>query len=435
MRNTKTIPLAAAIMFSLPAMAAPSASLPTSPTGTPWVRHVITALSVGADGVDVRDVNGDGLRDVTTAWEEGGIVTVSLHPPAGSDPRLAWPTSVVATGMHGVEDAKFANLDGDGQVDVISANDGGQRISAHFAGSPWSTVTIASSLGHNRWMQAAAADIDGDGNMDIVAGSRAGTAVNPAVIAWFRNPGPNLAREGTAWTYHEMTKAGWTMSVISTDVDGDGDPDTIVSDRGSFRQPNNVVSWENYGARWIETVRRGNAAPTFVNHAIEIAGSCAMCTPGDAMFVALHDMDGDGVLDLIDGTSSGNRPNRVVVHRNLAAWGPPSTWSNDLLPTRTNVGHYQGVAVGDIDGDRLLDLVISTWEADKLPASPLSGVYWERNLGDGRWEARELSGPLGTKHDNAVLDDVDGDGDLDVINTEQVENLGVIWFENPGVRN
>ena len=37
----------------------------------PWPRHVIDDSSVGADGVRLADVNGDGLPDITTGWEEG----------------------------------------------------------------------------------------------------------------------------------------------------------------------------------------------------------------------------------------------------------------------------------------------------------------------------------------------------------------------------
>lgn len=429
------LPLIAACALTLAAASIASLRAQPSPYQTPWVRHSITAISQGADGVDLRDINGDGLRDVTTAWEEGGVVTVSLHPSADADPRLPWPTSVIASGLRGAEDAKFADLDGDGQIDVISANDSGARLYAHFSGPAWTTITLTSSMGHNRWMQVASADIDGDGNLDIIAGSRAGTAANPAVIAWFRNPGSPLARDGSAWTYNEMTKAGWAMSVIAQDVDGDGDTDTVVSDRAAFRHADNTVSWSRYGVRWIETVRLSNAAPTFINHAIGVAGNCKTCTPGDEMFATLHDFDGDGVLDLIDGASSSNRPDRIVIRRNLAGWGPPATWSHELVPAPSNAGHYQGVVIGDIDGDGLDDLVVSTWESDRLPASPLSGVYWQRNLGDGRWEQEELSGPAGTKYDNAVLEDVDVDGDLDVITSEQVENQGVIWFENPGFQS
>ena len=34
--------------------------------------------------------------------------------------------------------------------------------------------------------------------------------------------------------------------------------------------------------------------------------------------------------------------------------------------------------------------------------------------------------------DLAELVDLDADGDLDVITCEEKENLGVIWYENPG---
>ena len=46
----------------------------------------------------------------------------------------------------------------------------------------------------------------------------------------------------------------------------------------------------------------------------------------------------------------------------------------------------------------------------------------------------------GIKHDKLMLDDLDGDGDLDIVTTEESGNtglyfidrgLGLIWYENP----
>ena len=58
------------------------------------------------------------------------------------------------------------------------------------------------------------------------------------------------------------------------------------------------------------------------------------------------------------------------------------------------------------------------------------------------WDRGEISGDAigdGVKFDNLIWYDIDEDGDLDVITTEQNEpmvdgpgpGLGVIWYENP----
>ena len=39
------------------------------------------------------------------------------------------------------------------------------------------------------------------------------------------------------------------------------------------------------------------------------------------------------------------------------------------------------------------------------------------------------------KMDNAWIDDLDGDGDKDVVTTEENGGWGVIWFENPATGN
>ena len=43
----------------------------------------------------------------------------------------------------------------------------------------------------------------------------------------------------------------------------------------------------------------------------------------------------------------------------------------------------------------------------------------------------DVSGRVGVKFDLVELVDLDGDGDLDAITCEEVDNLGVFWFENP----
>jgi len=47
------------------------------------------------------------------------------------------------------------------------------------------------------------------------------------------------------------------------------------------------------------------------------------------------------------------------------------------------------------------------------------------------WTAFDIAGLSGTKFDLVQPVDLDGDGDLDVMTTEETERLGVIWYENP----
>ena len=75
--------------------------------------------------------------------------------------------------------------------------------------------------------------------------------------------------------------------------------------------------------------------------------------------------------------------------------------------------------------------------ASFVKAKDKPGLLWLSHDGSpftGKWTAHELSGVDGVKHDLVALVDLDGDGDLDVITTEEVANLGVIWYENPTKR-
>ena len=71
------------------------------------------------------DVNGDGHLDITTGWEEGGVVRVYVNP-GPSKAAAIWPAATVGT-VKSPEDAVFADLDGDGSEDVVSSCEGKTR--------------------------------------------------------------------------------------------------------------------------------------------------------------------------------------------------------------------------------------------------------------------------------------------------------------------
>src|SRR5262245_36447465 len=91
----------------------------------------------GADGVNVADVDGDGDLDVVSGWEESNNAFIYFNPlvnpleiSSTQTCRGQWPL-VDSTGgfaTTGVEDATFGDLDADGVIDsMISSNEQERR--------------------------------------------------------------------------------------------------------------------------------------------------------------------------------------------------------------------------------------------------------------------------------------------------------------------
>lgn len=122
--------------------------------------HVIDNSSAGADGVRLADANGDRLPNVAAGWEEGGLIRVYLHPGTRAA-RRPWPAVTVGQ-VSSPEDAVFADLDGDGVVDVVSCCEGQEKTvffhwaprerSRYLDPTAWKTEALPASKGLCQWM-------------------------------------------------------------------------------------------------------------------------------------------------------------------------------------------------------------------------------------------------------------------------------------------
>jgi hypothetical protein len=148
------------------------------------------------------------------------------------------------------------------------------------------------------------------------------------------------------------------------------------------------------------------------------------------MFMDMADLDGDGLEDVIV-TEATTR--KIVFLKRQDKTG--QNWKKYDIDIPGYTGRPKSVAVGDINKDGKLDLVISFEEAE----GEIEGVFWlsyNNQPADPVWKWFKVSGSEGIKYDRIELVDLDGDGDLDVLTCEEnygpdSKGLGIIWYENP----
>lgn len=405
------------------AIAAEEGAAPVVPVENPgsahWELRIIDDSSSGADGVRLGDIDGDGLSDIVTGWEEGSVTRVYRNPGPASV-RNRWPAVTIGR-TPSVEDAMFADINADGLWEVVSSCEGEKRtMFVHWGPAPgeglldpgsWKTEPIPVTGNRSQWMFAVPAQIDGQRGMDLVVGSKG----DDGLIGWLESPAdPTALHE---WILHPLYAAGWIMSLVPTDLDGDGDIDIIASDRKGL----------NAGVLWLENPGSGRPAAAWKEHRIGGDGR-------EVMFLDLADLNGDGLQDIAVAV----KPKHVLLF--FQPPDPKQHWNSKTIAVAfpAGLGNAKAVSLGDIDLDGRTDLVFSCEGAEP----PARGVVWlspPSTPGDEAWLAHDISGEDGIKYDRIELVDLDQDGDLDVLTCEEnagaaSEGLGVIWYENPFAR-
>ena len=131
-------------------------------------------------------------------------------------------------------------MDGDGDMDILAASFQDDTIAWYenngAADPTWAASDIATSA--DAAYSVFAADMDGDGDMDIISAS-----LNDNAIAWYENNG---AADPT-WAASDIaTSAYGATSVFAADMDGDGDMDIVSSSH-----LDDPIAWyENNGAAY-----------------------------------------------------------------------------------------------------------------------------------------------------------------------------------------
>ncbi len=427
----------------------------------------------GSDGVDSATIGGN--LTVVSPWEQSGTITVSTKTGAGLG---TWSTITLAT-VVSTEDAKFCDVDQDGNLDVMAGGQG-KRIRIWFGPSPFTTSAyIDAATNLQQWMQLACTTpvsktFTGEADDDTLTATSHGWSTGDLVRV--SNSGGALPSGLSAATdYFVIRTATNTFKLASTranalagtqiDLTTDGTGTQTAS--GGMRvwaggrpvsggtayvgyfysgTPRTAASWtyvQIAQANWLMSLIPGDYD---ADGDLDVLISERQASAGAGIKGAkwyrfesggtwttknIYDFNGQGdpkflylenSTTVLIGGGSDTRPNKLVRSVTADNW---ASWTSTTLTYPSDTGWYQGVLPCDVTGDGNADYILTHSAA----TGSLLGVVSSENRGAG--STVDIDHAEGEKYDNALCVDVDGDTDMDIITSEQNAGLGVVYFLNP----
>ena len=344
--------------------------------------HIIEPVLNGFPSLVFHDVDADGDEDI--AIGEGAAPYSQISWYENQDGQFSG-RQILLDGLAGIRGFNFADLDGDGDTDLLLADydEGalGWRERMNGTLTFGSQNLIATQLDNPTVVFAF--DPNGDGEPDPVVklGNR---------YDWF----PNLGQGSSFGPQQLLGGASGSYHIRSFDFDLDGDEDycaTSIGANGSFER---VYLFENINNG--ETITR-----TTISGLLGAAG------------LAVADIDMDGFPDVI---ASSRTNGNTYWYRNEDGSGDFT--AGVLLDTHTN--NSLVVSTADFDGDGLPDLLTSGSEGARLLL----------NEGNAQFAVRQLTGRV-TALKAMDAGDLNGDqlSDLLLVGNSEPE---INWFFNSG---
>ncbi len=382
---------------------------------------------VDASTAAVADVNGDGTLDVVAAAWESDKISVLLGAGDGtfSTPIISRAQSIQPP-LSRIADIETGDLNGDGKVDLalvdaaygyvsilLGNGDGSlsQGDAYQLADSP-SPRTV--SMG----------DLDNDGDLDIVTGNH-----SPGSVTVLLGRGDGTFGGQASYQFVHL------MSAAIADVNEDGVLDVVAT-----------------GNRGVQ-ILPGNGDGTFGLAITAGAGAMSIAGSGN-QHTLIHDLNGDGHLDLV--SLSEQDTVSVLIGDGTGQFGQRFDF---MVGTESNV--LWSIGLADVDGDGALDVICGfglarvsvlrghgdgTFDGPVVRHGPVDGLYQVEIAdvnGDGHRDIVAIGDPdnddtvlsislgdgagrflgrsemvIGVDARLLAVGDVDGDGDVDVVTSE-----------------
>ncbi|MDD5687363.1 MAG: chitobiase/beta-hexosaminidase C-terminal domain-containing protein [Elusimicrobia bacterium] len=432
---------------------------PSNPVTGTWTKHLIEpGAQFNLHSLQIADFNKDGLPDIATSKMHNSIpsgvsgvgdVMVYYQYPKGTFN----PANKQVISTMGTHEIQAADFDNDGDIDLFGAN--WRNIGTIVVDSEGADIklwrntmttklalndftykqvdnnreryfcTTAESTGGGsgtKYFGTDAADFTGDGYKDIVSGKY-----------FYKNPGTDMIGTWTRTTFPVNVDG-----CLAVDVDADGVPEVIAE--GLFQSDaSHVGGTADPGVYLLK--KTGNTDTTADWTATKIIDDTVLGS-------TLH---GNGQGYLVADIVRGGKP-EILLEGNAAIYCVEIPNSNYTTPAswitkEIAACNEQGFAVGDINKDGLLDVVVGDY------TNLANGIYWCKNPGAGadghvqpiaNWTRNAIGNTqqtgtgVSTRYttDRIKVADINNDGRLDVVVSNEYYQGGVwpsdvktFWFE------
>lgn len=323
---------------------------------------------------EIADVDGDGLMDILTA-SEGPLSAAGWYRNLGNG-KFASDLKQLMSSAGQLKSVKAADIDQDGDMDIVIANFNGDEIFIHenLGGGVFANEVLLSSVVNGPDFLIIK-DVTGDGMPDIIC-----EGFFDDIIYLFTNLGGGIFSAGVS----VATVGGNAADLQLEDLNGDGELDLIYAD-GPF----NKISWY-----------QGDGTGGFGSEQVVVN-----YIDGPSV-VRIADVDGDLLQDIVAASADDDM---VVWYKNL---GAGSFGTEQIISSGVTLSP-QGIVVSDVDLDGDMDVVVASEDNNT--------VSWFENLA-GSFASEQIMDANSIEALYVVAADIDGDGDEDVLSVSLADS-------------
>jgi FG-GAP-like repeat/FlgD Ig-like domain/FG-GAP repeat len=345
-----------------------------------------------------------------------------------------WPVSYI--GSNCKNGAIYVNMDADPEAEILFGV--GTKVTALNLDG---TVVEGwpKQLSFYIWSSPAAGDIDGDGDLEIVCTSRNNTNANSGELYAFELNGTPC--EG----FPVVQAGGGTNNASLFDLDADGDMEILVNIRNhpqgwvyvfdgdgsvypGFPQELDYIPGAGISAGDVT----GDGIPEIIAlsynmlHVFDLTGTLLPGFPisntGYTYSYSqpiLFDLDDDGLNDIIWGGCSDEAGAVFAVNQNASS---VTGW-----PQTTDYWIFGTVAIGDIDQDGAMDVVIGDQVSSGTPANHIFAWDAAGNNIEGF-----PAGPTNAIYAQIGIADLDGDNNVELMIDDNNFGFGYDCYNHDG---